>query len=32
MKLKEFVKQFDFNKPNWSNLPDGFPDREIYGD
>lgn len=30
-KLKEFVEQFDFNKPNWSQLPEGFPECELSG-
>ena len=29
MKLKEFVKQFNFSKPDWSNLPEGFPECEL---
>lgn len=29
MKLKEFVKSFDFTKPDWSQLPDGFPECEL---
>lgn len=29
MKFKEFVEQFDFNKPNWGNLPEGFSEGEL---
>lgn len=29
MTLKEFIKKFDFKKPNWKDLPDGFPDCDL---
>lgn len=31
MIIKEFIKQFNFNKPNWNNLPDGFPECDLLG-
>lgn len=29
MKLKDFIKLFDTDKPNWTNLPKGFPDCDL---
>lgn len=29
MKLKEFIRQFDFKKPDWSRLPKSFPDCDL---
>lgn len=29
MRLRQFIKEFDFNKPGWSQLPDGFPDCDL---
>jgi four helix bundle protein len=29
--LKKFIKQFNVDKPNWSNLPSGFPNCDIDG-
>ena len=31
MKLRQFIKEFDFNKPNWGNLPEGFPECDLEG-
>src|SRR3990167_1764645 len=31
MTLKEFIGNFDFGKPDWSRLPDGFPDCNVDG-
>lgn len=31
MKLKEFIKNFNFNRPDWSNLPEGFFNGELAG-
>ena len=29
MKLKDFIEQFNFSKPTWENLPEGFPECEL---
>jgi len=31
MKLKEFIRQFNFNKPSWSDLPEGFLECDLTG-
>lgn len=31
MTLKEFIKSFNFRKPDWSRLPEGFPECELAG-
>ncbi|MFZ5366469.1 MAG: four helix bundle protein [Patescibacteria group bacterium] len=31
MKLKEFIKNFSFNKPDWGELPEGFPECDLAG-
>lgn len=31
MKIKDLVKRFNFSKPNWGNLPEGFPDCDLVG-
>lgn len=31
MTLKEFIKNFNFNKPDWDQLPDSFPNCELKG-
>ena len=31
MKLKEFIKKFNFDKPDWDNLPEGFPEYDLSG-
>lgn len=31
MKLREFINRFNFNKPDWNKLPDGFPDCDLSG-
>lgn len=31
MNLKQFIKNFNFKKPDWSDLPDGFPNCELSG-
>lgn len=31
MTLKQFIKNFNFNEPDWSRLPGGFPDCDLSG-
>lgn len=31
MHLKDFINNFDFDKPDWSNLPDGWPEPDMTG-
>lgn len=31
MTLKQFIKNFNFKKPDWSRLPEGFPDCDLSG-
>jgi len=31
MKLKEFIKNFSFDKPDWNNLPEGLPECDLTG-
>ena len=31
MKLKDFIKNFNFQNPSWENLPEGFPDCDLDG-
>lgn len=31
MKLKELINNFNFEQPNWNQLPEGFPDCELSG-
>lgn len=31
MTLKEFIKKFSFEKPDWGNLPEGFPECDLSG-
>lgn len=31
MSIKQFINQFNFSKPTWENLPEGFPKLDLGG-